>query len=64
MSCKYMADNFLILVSNSALCLYVVATDYKVKFTKLPVYYTSCHIVLHYYLGSRHSITYCFKKRS
>ena len=45
MSCKYMANHFLIVVSNSALCLYVVATDYKVKFTELSVCITH-HVIL------------------
>ena len=40
-----MANHFLIVVSNSALCLYVVATDYKVKFTELSVCITH-HVIL------------------
>ena len=40
-----MANHFLIVVSNSALCLYVVATDYKVKLTELSVCITH-HVIL------------------
>ena len=40
-----MAYHFLILVSNSALCLYIVASDYKVKYTELSVYITH-HVIL------------------
>ena len=43
MSCKYMTNHLLILISNSA--LYSSYTDYKVKFTELSMFMTH-HVIL------------------